>query len=134
MVVSPRLDEERDTFRVYDFEGVLGPEVIEFVESHVGTLLAWDILVYFYRNPDVRLDADDLAARLGRHSEEIAQEVGSLCEGGILACTDGVIRYGPSDEVALQVGEFVAACQDRGRRLALIALVLGRIGRASAGS
>jgi hypothetical protein len=29
----------------------------------------------------------------------------------------------------VQVGEFVEACQDRGRRLALIALVLHRIGR-----
>ena len=40
---------------MYDLEGVLGPDVIAFVETHVGSLLAWDILVFFYRNPDGEL-------------------------------------------------------------------------------
>lgn len=118
---------------MYDFEGVLGPTVIEFVERHVGTLLAWDILVYFYRNPNEMLGVEDLAARLGRHADEIAPEITSLCEGGILARSDGIVRYAPDEQARQQVGDFVAACQDRGRRLALIALVLGRIGRGSAG-
>jgi hypothetical protein len=114
---------------LYDLEGVLGPTVIQFVESHVDSLLAWDILVYFYRNPDVVLDVESLAARLGRRVEEISPEIDSMCDGQILQCATGLIRYRPAPEMAEQVGEFVEACQDRGRRLALIALVLHRIGR-----
>ncbi len=114
---------------MYDLEGVLGPNVIQFVERHVGSLLAWDILVFFHRNPDAVLDIAGLASRLGRKVEEIEPEVDSLCDGRILQCAGGLVRYKPTPELREQVSEFVDACQDRGRRLALIALVLHRIGR-----
>jgi len=116
---------------VYDLEGVLGPSVTQFVERHVRSLLAWDILVFFHRNPDSVLDAGDLASRLGRRVEEVEPEIDALCTGHILYCTGGVIRYQPTSELREQVGSFVEACQDRGRRLALIALVLHRIGKST---
>jgi hypothetical protein len=114
---------------VYDLEGVLGPTVTQFVERHVRSLLAWDILVFFHRNPDTRLDAHGLASRLGRRVEEVEPEIDSLCAGHILQRAGDVIEYEPTPELRAQVGEFVDACQDRGRRLALIALVLHRIGK-----
>jgi len=117
---------------VYDLEGVLGPSVTQFVESHVRSLLAWDILVFFHRNQETALDATALADRLGRRAEEVAPEIDSLCEGDILDCRDGVVRYAPTAELREQVTQFVEACEDRGRRLALIALVLHSIGRAPA--
>lgn len=117
---------------MYDLEGVLGPGVIQFVESHVRSLLAWDILVFFHRNPDAVLDAEGLATRLGRQVEEVEPEVTSLADGHILQCAGGLVRYKPTPTLKTQVGEFVDACQDRGRRLALIALVLHRIGRTPA--
>jgi hypothetical protein len=113
---------------VHDLEGVLGPSVIAFVERHVRTLLAWDILVFFHRNPDSELDVSSLAARLGRRPEEIEPEVHQMCGEGILACSEGVVRYAPTPEKAGQVTEFVESCQDRDHRLALIALVLHSIG------
>ncbi|NTU70431.1 MAG: hypothetical protein HGB10_01200 [Coriobacteriia bacterium] len=114
---------------MYDLEGVLGPTVTQFVENHVRSLLAWDILVFFHRNPDTVLDASGLASRLGRRVEEIEPEIEMLCQGRILQQAGGLIRYKPSAELKAQVGDFVDACQDRGRRLALIALVLHRIGK-----
>lgn len=118
---------------VYDLEGVLGPTVIRFVERHVGTLLAWDILVFFHRNPDAVLDSEGLASRLGRRIDEVDPEVDALCQGRILQCAGGLIRYRPSHDVRGDVGAFVEACQDRGKRLALIALVLHRIGKVPTG-
>ena len=113
---------------LYDLEGVLGPTVTRFVERHVRSLLAWDILVFFHRNPTAVLDDSGLASRLGRRVEEVEPEVGDLCDGGILNRTGGLIRYDPSPESREQVQEFVEAGQDRGRRLALIAQVLHGIG------
>ena len=112
---------------VYDLEGVLGPSVMQFVERHVRSLLTWDILVFFHRNPDAVLDTAGLASRLGRKVEEIEPEVEALCAGRILQCAGGLIRYKPSPEMRETIGQFVDACQDRGRRLALIALVLHKI-------
>ena len=114
---------------MFEAYGVLGPSVTRFVEGHVRSLLTWDILVFFDRNPDAVLDETGLASRLGRRQEEIGPEVESLCDARILQCAGGLIRYEPTPELREQVGEFVEACQDRGRRLALIALVLQRISR-----
>lgn len=114
---------------MHDFEGVLGPGVIAFVQNHVRTLLAWDILVFFNRNPDAVLDLEGLATRLGRRVEEIRPDVDTLTEGRILQCAGGLIRYRPTPSVRASVDEFVVACQDRARRLALIALVLHRVGK-----
>jgi hypothetical protein len=117
---------------LYELEGVLGPQVVDFVGRYVSSLLTWDILVFFHRNRDISLDLAGLAARLGRRPEEIAPEIDRLCSEHILSCTGGMIAYRPSPEVESQVAAFVDACEDRGRRLALIALVLHRIGRAPA--
>ncbi len=107
----------------------MGPTVIRFVERHVNSLLTWDILVFFHRNPEAVLDAEGLATRLARRVEEIEPEIEALSDGRIVQCAGGLIRYKPSPELRDSVAEFVEACQDRGRRLALIALVLHRIGK-----
>ena len=114
---------------MYDLEGALGPTITRFVERHVRSLLAWDIIVFFHRNPTAVLDSSGLASRLGRRVEEIEPEVDDLCEGGILSCTGGLIRYDPTPPLRDEVQQFVDACQDRGRRLALITQVLHGIGR-----
>ncbi len=112
---------------MYDLEGVLGPSVMAFVDRHVRSLLTWDILVFFHRNPDAVLDVEGLASRLGRRIEELNPEIDALCDGKILALAGGLIRYKPSAEMRETVTSFVDGCQDRNRRLALIALVLRKI-------
>jgi hypothetical protein len=112
---------------VYDLEGVLGPAVMEFVEQHVQSLLTWDIVVFFHRNPEAVLDLDGLSSRLGRRPEELQPEIEALCEGKVLSRTGGLIRYRPGPEMRLTISRFVDSCGDRSRRLALIALVLNRI-------
>jgi hypothetical protein len=106
--------------------------VIDFVGRHVRSLLAWDILIFFDRNPDAALDLTDLSNRLGRRVEEVRPEVDALCEARILQSTDGLVRFMPTDELRASVADFAEACQDRSRRLALIALVLQRLSRSPA--
>ena len=112
---------------MYDFDGVLNHSTVEFVERYVRSLLTWDILVFFHRNPDAALDIEGLVSRLGRHADELLPEVDELCRDDILSNGDGLIRYAPTPELRDAVGEFAEACQDRGRRLAFIALVLHKI-------
>ncbi|MDI6900557.1 MAG: hypothetical protein QMC79_02545 [Anaerosomatales bacterium] len=112
---------------MYDLEGVLGPSVMDFVEHHVRSLLTWDILVFYHRNPEAVLDIEGLASRLGRRVDELEPEIDALCEGRILSRAGGLIRYKPTPEMRETVADFVESCQERGRRLALIALVLHKI-------
>ncbi len=119
---------------MYDLEGVLGPRIIDFVTHNVRSLLAWDILVYFDRNPDASLTVEELASTLGRHAEEVGPEVDHLCAEEILGRNGDEVGYRPTDHMRESVNEFVVACQDRSRRLALIALVLQRLARSPADS
>lgn len=98
-----------------------------FVERHVRSLLTWDILVFFHRNQEAVLDIEGLARRLGRRSEELSPEIAALCDDGILSNAGDLIRYRPDDKTRDTVGQFVEACQERRRRLALIALVLHKV-------
>lgn len=100
---------------------------MDFVEQHVRSLLTWDILVFFHRNPEAVLDVDGLASRLGRRDDELLPEVEALCDGRILSRAGGLVRYKPSVDMRKTVSAFVESCQDRDRRLALIALVLHKI-------
>ena len=110
-----------------ELEDVLGLPITRFVDQHVRSLLTWDLLVFFHRTPDAVLDAEGLATRLGRRVEELQPEIDELCHDRILECSGGLVRYRPDPEVRDTVESFVTACQERGRRLALIALVLHKI-------
>lgn len=110
-----------------ELEDVLGLPIARFVDHHVRSLLTWDLLVFFHRTPDAVLDVDGLAMRLGRRVEELQPEVEELCRDRILECSGGMVRYRPDAELRETIESFVAACQERGRRLALIALVLHKI-------
>jgi hypothetical protein len=118
---------EPGRYQVYELEGVLGPSIMKFVDQHVRSLLTWDILVFFHRNPDAVLDLEGLSSRLGRRVDELQPEIDELCKDHILQCAGGLVRYKPAPEMRETVGKFVDACQERGRRLALIALVLHKI-------
>jgi len=120
-----------DADGLLDPDRVLEPDLTTFVEQHVQSLLAWDIIVYFHRNPDSAIGREELAARLGRRAEEVEPEVLRLSQTGLLALDDGMIRYSPSEDAEKCAGRFVAACHDRNSRLALIALVLHRMGATS---
>jgi hypothetical protein len=112
---------------VNELEDVLGLAVTRFVDRHVRSLLTWDLLVFFHRNQDAVLDAEGLATRLGRHVDDLQGEIDDLCRDGILQCAGGLVRYRPDPQAREEVAGFVNACQERGRRLALIALVLHKI-------
>jgi len=112
---------------MYELEGVLGPAVMSFVDQYVRSLLTWDILVFYYRNQDAVLDLAGLSRRLGRRADELKPEIQSLCEDGILDESGDLIRYDPSPELKMTIAKFAEACQERRRRLALIALVLHKI-------
>jgi len=113
---------------LYDLEGVLGNDVISFVESHVGSLLAWDIAVCFHRNPEAKLTAAELASKLGRQPAEVESAACALHASGLLGYEGGRYSYKPDGRTRKQADLFADACGDRNRRLAMIALVLHSMG------
>lgn len=111
-----------------EVDDVLGLSISRFADRYVRSLLTWDVLVFFSRNKDAVLDIEGLASRLGRRVEELRPEIDELCRDRILQRAGGLVRYGPSPDMGDLVDGFVLACQERGQRLALIALVLRKVG------
>lgn len=108
-------------------DDILGAPVRTFVDTYVRSLLTWDVLAFYHRNPDAILDINALSTRLGRPSEELQPEIDMLCRDGIVRCGGGVISYSPEPAMRETIGAFADASQERQHRLALIAVVLQKI-------
>lgn len=107
----------------------MDPGLARFVDAHVRTLLAWEILLFFQKHPSAVLDKRALAARVGRRPDDLDDDLEQLCRSDILSNAGGLIRYKPSAEIVRSVDRFADACTDKRMRLALVAAVLEKIDR-----
>ena len=107
--------------------GRVDPELTRFVDLHVRSLIAWEILAFFSLHRSAVLDETALAKRLGRRQSDIAADVAALCRSGVLECGGGLIRFGSDRETGDGVSSFTAACADPRLRRAVLARVLPRL-------
>jgi hypothetical protein len=107
--------------------GLLEPGLSRFVDTHVRSLVGWEILLFFHKHPEAVLDVPALASRLGRRPDDIAEDVESLCRSDILSCKGGLVRFAAAGDTGRDVDRFADACSDRAMRMALVAQVLERI-------
>jgi hypothetical protein len=108
-------------------DGRVDPELTRFVDLHVRSLVAWEILAFFSLHRTAVLDEPALARRLGRRPSDITADVDALCRSGVLECGGGLIRFGSDTETADLVSRFTAACADPVLRRAVLARVLPRL-------
>ena len=101
-------------------------ELKSFINQYVTSFLAWDLLVFFHKNPGVADVADQLAIKLGRLTDDIERAAGELAEKAVLKQEHGIFMYEPDDKVRSRVGEFVSALDDRETRLLILTEVLQR--------
>ncbi len=97
---------------------------MDFIDNYVRSLITWDLLVFFHRNPDAVLDFPGLASRLGRRPEELRPEIDRLCKDRILQHAGGLVRYKPTPALHQAISAFAEACTQREQRLEFIARVL----------
>ncbi len=107
-----------------ELDHLVDPVLVGFVDTHVKSLAAWDILLFFHRNSDEVLDLEALASRLGRRPGELRVDIDRLCEDAILCSKDGEVCYAPAPEMREAVDRFAEACQDRAKRMVFVAQVL----------
>lgn len=83
-------------------------------------------MTFFSFNPDVSGGAEDLAARLGRKTDEIKEALDSLAEKGLLKLDNEgqTYAFSPSEELSDKVKAFCDALEDRDKRLEILAKLL----------
>jgi hypothetical protein len=94
----------------------------------VDSFVKWDLVTFFSFNPDATGTAEDLAARLGRRTEDIEDALTNLTAKKLLK-TDGegaetTFEFAPSEELRGQVKCFCDALEDRDKRLEILAKLL----------
>jgi hypothetical protein len=105
-------------------------EVKEFVEGYVDSFVEWDLIVFFYSNPQIKADIPTLAARLGREEKTVRPAVKSLTAKGILReGAKGTFEYHPSGSTAIQIEKFVSALETTEGRLSVLLCVLEKISK-----
>jgi len=94
----------------------------------VDSFVKWDLVTFFSFNPEACGTAEDLAARLGRKTEDIQEALDNLAAKRLLSLVndggDNVYSFSPSDDMREKVNCFCDALEDRDKRLEILAKLL----------
>lgn len=100
------------------------PKLIEFIDSKLDSLAKWDLLQFFYHQPDLVAPAPRIASLTGRDLRKVERSLREMAAAGLLDVQErsGVRVYYLSEnrETRLQIEQFVMACDNRQFREAAI--------------
>ena len=102
----------------------MDPEVLEFLKTAVNTFVKWDLVLFFYENPNTTDTAPNIARYIGRDVAGIQVELDELVNVGVLqrdhAADLAVYSLTPNAQVRERIRQFVSASDDRQFRVKAI--------------
>ncbi len=102
-------------------------EIKAFVDEYVDSFISWDIILFYYHNPDALEKASSLAGRLGRVDKDIKGGLVHLVDKKVLTVTDGdTYSFTPDPRLAEQIKNFNDALAVASLRLAILSQVLSK--------
>jgi hypothetical protein len=91
--------------------------LLDFIKTKVNSFIKWDLVRFFYENPNTTDSVENIAKYAGRNTAAVQSELEELAESGVMEMQliDGLPVYSlASDEEMLRlVNEFILACEDR---------------------
>ncbi len=91
--------------------------LLDFIKTKVNSFIKWDLVRFFYENPNTTDSVENIAKYAGRNTAAVQSELEDLVESGVMAVqlVDGLPVYSlASDEKMRQLVEkFILACEDR---------------------
>ncbi|MFZ5916777.1 MAG: hypothetical protein ACOYZ7_07585 [Chloroflexota bacterium] len=95
----------------------MDPRLLDFVKTKVNSFIKWDLIRFFYENPNTTDSADNIAMYAGRNVSAVEPELEELVEGGVMERRQlddlAVFSLASDSEMRKLVDEFVLACEDR---------------------
>jgi hypothetical protein len=102
----------------------MDPEILEFLKTAVNTFIKWDLVIFFYENPNTNDTADNIARYIGRDASVIIGELNELAEVGVLRhqLTGNLLVYSltTDPQILERIKHFVSASDDRQFRVKAI--------------
>jgi hypothetical protein len=91
--------------------------LLDFIKNKVNSFIKWDLVRFFYGNPNTTDSVENIAKYAGRNTAAVQSELEELVESGVMKMqlVDDLTVYSlASDEEMHQlIEEFILACEDR---------------------
>ncbi len=104
--------------------GDMDPELLDFLKTKVNSFIKWDLVRFFYENPNSTDTAENVARYVGRDASAIEVELGELVGTGVLERqrVGDLWTYSLATDTAMRklVDQFILACDDRQFRVKAI--------------
>jgi len=104
--------------------GDMDPDLLEFLKTKVNSFIKWDLVRFFYENPNSTDTAENVARYVGRDAGAIEVELGELVGTGVLERRRvgdlWTYSLATDAEMRKRVDQFILACDDRQFRVKAI--------------
>lgn len=104
--------------------GDMDPDLLEFLKTKVNSFIKWDLVRFFYENPNSTDTAENVARYVGRDAGAIEIELGELVGTGVLERRRvgdlWTYSLATDAEMRKRVDQFILACDDRQFRVKAI--------------
>ena len=79
----------------------MDPALLDFVKSKVNSFIKWDLVRFFYENPNTADTVDNIARYAGRNATAVKPELDDLVESGVMEKreVEGTTIYSLADNV-----------------------------------
>ena len=95
----------------------MDPRLLDFVKTRVNSFIKWDLIRFFYENPNTADSADNVARYAGRNVTAVEPELEELVESGVMEkrLVDDLAVYSlaADEEMRKLIDGFILACEDR---------------------
>lgn len=91
--------------------------LLDFIKTKVNSFIKWDLVRFFYENPNTTDSVENIAKYAGRNTAAVQSELKQLVESGVMVMqlVDDLPVYSlaSDEEMRRLVDEFILACEDR---------------------
>jgi hypothetical protein len=95
----------------------MDPQLLNFVKTKVNSFIKWDLIRFFYENPNTTDSAENIARYAGRNVNAVKPELEELVESGVMETrsVDDLVVYSltADEEMRKLIDSFILACEDR---------------------
>ncbi len=102
----------------------MDPEVLDFLKTTVNSFIKWDLVIFFFENPNTTDTAENIARYIGRDVSVLESELIELVETGVLTRhetgTLEVYSLTTDANILERIRHFVSASDDRQFRVKAI--------------
>ncbi len=95
----------------------MDPALLDFVKGKVNSFIKWDLVRFFYENPNTADTVENIAKYAGRNAAAVKPELEDLVESGVMEKREvegtSIYSLAKNEDMRDLVDRFILACEDR---------------------